>query len=1193
MFGVAVVVVACTSPKRRPARNEELQPWQLALQGKGSIAVSPLTATTVALPSEAQAAASTVFVVDADWRAPDQVVSEARRAELLAFVQAGGRLVLFGYAASLAAQLGIEPEVPEQGPFRWGFDGRTALGRARLGLRVVSGRCPELFLGLTPAEPHEFTFLLTGGEPCTVPLCSWSIGVPKQGEVLALLAAELDGSMTDRAEPVFVRWRVGRGEVLACGLVPDLAHPDALVQQTAHAFVRHCAGDTSPHTIVVLDASERCAREAAVPSTADMPMAPLLAHWGWQARLSGELGARSAEEVVHEALLPSWLAGADLLELDVADAERGVPFAWSTSDPLKRPESWRQDASLPAWDAAAIGRLANESHARGMLLQAVFDPLPVGERATERLVALRFLARELACVRRLGSAAIDGFGVRQWWADASGYGSAMVQDFHPGAFVYSSGEQVPPLVGGLRAADADDGAPRGLGAAGLSAQWRDGFAADLFPLGVLDARANRDRTAPGHVAGGVAGGGSHADWIVTQANDFVREHRGLGGAMWWRHYDPRTLDVDSAAYVNGISLEPLRAAVAMSLAATGRDGYRAAAAGLLDPVQRGFGAEVGAPAAVHVLQNNWFRLLGSGGSLLFDPSGLARFRAGEATALSPAFVRTRLSGGRPDSSLLRAEGLDLRQAGTRGEGGFGRTAWAGPRSEEPLLPAVLAADEQPTWPAAVAIEWAATAGYHELEVQPRGVRGFGILALSVDGVVQRCVPFRTGERADVVTLPVHVGSPGMRTLQLEVVEGGAVAIDRLRLARTGDIGAEARVVVPAGSLARLRERSHSSFHSERVELTTLADFPGFLISFACDHAVRNLQVERLIALPGYRELAAGPTEGAGGLQQPFVLRASDASAPDVVVVPLQMARNDRLSFASGELTLRSAPEAGLQSRFGFLVCQRKDSEAWRPHAARLLADIDRPQTLPLGDRGEAVLLSQVPLAHTRLVHLSGPATTPFLVRENGWWLWRGSQPAPEGGSWLRVWQAPGDAVQIVGGPAVLARTRPGPGSLRLLALKDPEPLSATVRVLQPSRLCAPSVVLAADFDTVRLDGEPWAWFDGRRVFLPDRPGTYRLEASRHAGAATPRVRCTRAPLQRCFYAPAEHELVLVTASDPTRPPELPWTAVLVGPRPARIENGEIVDEASLRHADAELAAAARAGGVLVRFRSGTTRVFYE
>ena len=31
-------------------------------------------------------------------------------------------------------------------------------------------------------------------------------------------------------------------------------------------------------------------------------------------------------------------------------------------------------------------------------------------------------------------------------------------------------------------------------------------------------------------------------------------------------------------------------------------------------------------------------------------------------------------------------------------------------------------------------------------------------------------------------------------------------------------------------------------------------------------------------------------------------------------------------------------------------------------------------------------------------------------------------------------------------PSVLARTRPGPGSLRLLALRDPEPGAVTVRV---------------------------------------------------------------------------------------------------------------------------------------------------
>jgi hypothetical protein len=89
------------------------------------------------------------------------------------------------------------------------------------------------------------------------------------------------------------------------------------------------------------------------------------------------------------------------------------------------------------------------------------------------------------------------------------------------------------------------------------------------------------------------------------------------------------------------------------------------------------------------------------------------------------------------------------------------------------------------------------------------------------------------------------------------------------------------------------------------------------------------------------------------------------------------------------------------------------------------------------------------------------------------------------------------------------------------------------------------------------------------------------------------VTATQAPLSRCEYDGARGVLTLVTSPERDRPIELPWTAVLRGPRPSRILNGELVDEGSLRHADAETARRAAAGGTVIRFRAGVTEVIYE
>ena len=1173
-----VATVACTSTTRHSPAPPTLAAWHDALHDVDALPPQTIPDAGQSLPLRPD---SGLLLVDPSWRPPEHGVDEAQRRQLLQWVQAGGHLVLFGHAAHLVNDLGLESERPERTTFRWGYDARTAIGRARLGLTVVSGRLPELFAG-TSGEQGEQVLLLTGGQPCTLPLCSWAIGLPRNGEVVARLCEETDGMRAPVGAPALVYYACGRGAVLACGLVPAVDHEDPELRSTAREFVRRCAIWAGGEHVVVLTMPWRGPGESA---SAELPAgAPLLPHWGWQVAGPAESGSRSAAEVLADVLLPSWAAGADSIELQLTNELGETVQPWPPGDPLRPAPSWRGPRDGAGWPRGDIARIAAEAHSRGLLAYGDLDPLPVGDAIPERLVALRYLARELADFRRLGDGALDGLALREWFTDRAAYAVSMLQDFQPAASLQRRGERAPEMAGAIRALDAADGSPRGLRLAGISEPWRNGFPADMFPCGVLDARARAH--ADDHFGGG------SADWLVTQANDFVRARRGQGGAIVWRRFEPRSFADDTLEVVHGVSLEPLRAAVAMPLAATGRNGVRAAAASLLAEAPPGFGSETDAPAAVHVLQNNHLRLLGSGGPLQLDPAGLARFRDREPLLLSPSFLRTRLSGGRPEAAIVQAARVDFLANGQAGEGGHGRVSRVGTANPQARPPAVLAGQEQPHWPAAVWCEWQATGGYHELELVARGIRDRGVLTVSLDGVLLQAVPFQTGQPAATLTIPVHSARIGLRQLQLEVVDGGAVAIDRLLLRRAGDVGVEAHVQVAAGSRAVLVERSWSSQHQERLELITQADFAGLVLRCHCERAVRNLQIDRSFVLPELTTLAATSGDEDGeALRQPFVLRGG-ADRPDLVVVPLLLARHDSLRWRSGTLLLHQAPEAGMQARLGFLFCAHGDGERLLAHAATLLLALDEPTAVDLGDSGEARLRSDLPLAWSRVVQISGDPRTPFAVCEGGFWQWRGSQLAPSGDRWLRIHQAPGDTVQIVAGPTLLARTRPGPGSLRLLALKEPTASSVIVRVLQPSRLCAPSVVMAADFDTVTVDGEPWAWFDGRTVFLPDRIGTSLVRTQSLGGARAPHVRATRAPLSICRYIPERRELLLATAGTSERPAEVPWTAVLMGPVPVRIDNGEVVADPSLRIADAEQLAAVRAGGVLVRFRSGITKVHY-
>jgi len=1191
---LALVLAAtsgCAAPGYGPDDAGVLPRWRSVLDGHGALRFGTLAEG--ALP-QSVSPEHTLVLVDRNGRPPEQRLDERSAQTLRAFVAQGGRLVLFGHAARLVHELGFERERPECTSYRWGFDRRALQGKADVGVVVVSGEEPALFEGLTASGVDE-RFDLTGGAPCDVPLCAWQVGEPQDGFVLARVGSERDGHAQPVGAPVVVRWRVGDGQVLACGLLPAIGHEQEAIRANAAAFVRRCAefGGARAGALMVFELPERAAEPVA---TLDGPLpaiVPHLAHWGWQVGLydGDERDAvRPHRELLHDALLPSWMGGADVVELELTDAQHGSPLQIGDRDPVEVPLSWRGNPMDASAVSSGFGTLADEVHTRGMLLFGGLDPLPVGDRAAERLVALRLHARQLAGVRRLGSAAFDGFGLRQWWPDRRGFGVAMVQDYQPAATLYCAGERTPRLAGALRALDADDGAVRGAPFAGVTDTWRDGFAGDAFPVGVLDARANGDR----YPGAGVRGGGSHGDWLAAQMNTFVRERIGRGGCVLWRRHDPRTLGPFGVDYVHGLGLEPLRAAVATPLAATGVDGVRAGAAALIDGAPTGFGADVAAPAAVHVLQNNWFRLLGSGGALRFDPRGLARY--GEpARSISPGFLHTRLFGGRPDVDALHAERRDLLQGGHRGAGGYGETVrLEHGRRVAGRVPALLAFDQAPEWPRAVEFEWRPTPGYHELLLQLRGERGDSLVAVTLDDVLLRCLPVREQAGGELVRVPVHVAERSPRVLRVEVLDGSAVAIDRAELHREGDVGVEASVRVAAGSVAQLVEHSWSSYHEEEVTLTTMADLPGFVVQTRCRNAVRNLQVERTLALPGYDRVSRGSDgDDPDQRRRPFVLQNSDASLPDLVVVPLKLARYEHLRVAGGGLQWRAAPEPGVTARVGFLLCEHGDGPALLAHATRQLAGLVEPLGVDLGADGKASIASDHERPWNRLLHVLGDVRTPFLVCEQGVWSWRGSQPAPGGGAWLRVVQQPGDVVEVVGGPVVLARTRPGPGSLRVVAMQDPMPRSVTALVLQPSRLRAPSVVMGADFDEVTVDGEPWSWFDGRTVFLPDAVGRYRIETKQRGGAvASPSLACTGAPLTRCAFDAQRRELVLVTAGRRDRPFELPWTAVLRGPRPTSIENGELVDVHELHLPDEVAERAAEQGGVLIRFRNGVTTVRY-
>lgn len=1208
------VLAACSAPGLPPARaalrpelaaavgpTADLRPREFPVgEGAGERAVAELEALGA-------------LVITGGPRADGLGVDPGATAAIRAFVARGGRLLLLGRAVELVDELGLEERGPDvHTAFRWGFDDRTAQGRARLGFQLVGSSLPQLVDGLQSAPQREHAFFVGGGAPTDAALCLFAAAAPSRGEVLGQFALETDGAGEVRPAAVLVHWQGAKGAVLALGLEPDVASNDAVVQHNGRRFLHQAAswlldgaGLRAIGYWTLPGSSPRVATGPwPRPEQREVPGARALAHWGTTATVHEPLarpgqGTASPDRILHEHLLPAAVAGASVLALDVVDAQQGLPMPWAETDPLAKPKAWKGSDFAAAFPDGSVESLAREAHARSMLVEARLEPMPFGEDPRVRLASLRYVARQWADVRRMRGGAIDGLALREWFADEKGWAAQMLLDFQPAGHLVQMGEN-PSSIGGARAAvDARDGRPLELRAAGFATGWRDGFPADRFAVGYLDAAERALPQTTGDLR--IPTGGSHPDWIAQQAADFARERRFLGGAMLWQNLraaakGPRTDDT-----VFGVSAEPLVAAVAARCTATGADGYRAAQRLLLPEVHPAFAQTVPVAAAVVQLRNNHFRLFGSGGPLELDVDGLARFSADSLDGgagpvrLADGFVRTRFFGGRPDAESMRTLEVDLGLGGRRGEGGYDAGLFlqtvSGVRS--PMLPEQMAFGEAPRWPSRVRVPLPADTGRFDLRLRLRALRGRGVLSVGVDGEALTMLPFANG-RLDVdATVALHLATKKGRELCFEVLDGGALAFEVCKLVRGGDVAAEASVLAPAGAYASLRESSGSTYHRETVEVATLADFPGFLLRADCEFAVRGLQQERRFGLLHHRRLrrsSGGDSERE--LRRAFVLAADDDRLPDLAVVPLRLSRYESFRLDDGDLVLSQAPESNTRSSVGFVFVPRREVDDALPHLERVLLALERPASFDLGSTGQIDLAPELPIAWTRLLRIATPAPTPFLVREGGWWTWRGALAGPGGESGcVRVTHLPGDTVQVVGGQALWSRTRPGRGSTGILALRDPEPTRATVRVLQRSPLHAPVVTMGKGFDEVLLDGRPWSCFDGLDVVLPAEPGTHTIETREHGGNAAPHVTSTGAPLQFCAYDASTKELVLVAGVEQDRPVDLPYTAVVTG-EPVGIDGGELVDDRELRHRDAGARALARSAGVLIRFRPGVVKVRY-
>ena len=118
-------------------------------------------------------------------------------------------------------------------------------------------------------------------------------------------------------------------------------------------------------------------------------------------------------------------------------------------------------------------------------------------------------------------------------------------------------------------------------------------------------------------------------------------------------------------------------------------------------------------------------------------------------------------------------------------------------------------------------------------------------------------------------------------------------------------------------------------------------------------------------------------------------------------------------------------------------------------------------------------------------------------------MFRGGNPSAreKGIDYLKVYLEPKSRAEILRYGFINGVVKHGWGCQYTLALKDirsaPSEASCTARVMSITPLIfSPRLHFKDTFSVVQLDGKPWYYFDEKFVFLPNRPGTYRIKVSR-------------------------------------------------------------------------------------------------
>lgn len=166
------------------------------------------------------------------------------------------------------------------------------------------------------------------------------------------------------------------------------------------------------------------------------------------------------------------------------------------------------------------------------------------------------------------------------------------------------------------------------------------------------------------------------------------------------------------------------------------------------------------------------------------------------------------------------------------------------------------------------------------------------------------------------------------------------------------------------------------------------------------------------------------------------------------------------------------------------------------------------------------IVNQFSLPRVVVTRIKDPAGTPYLIRENGWWMFRGAQPskAEPDFDYLKVYLPVKGKTKIQRYDFIENAVKMGWGCQYTIALRDIEVKDANigckVKVFSVTPLIfAPRLHYRERIKWVILDGQPWHYYDDYFVLLPNREGMYKVEVGTE-GKEMPHLQRTYALVEK-------------------------------------------------------------------------------